>query len=80
MDAGEIRQARIALEGPIDYDAAKAIANRALTLLEQVLAARHSTGPSVRYEEDTLDRLFGVPRSTERAESGTACGNRSADA
>ena len=42
----EIRQARILLEGPIDYDAAKAIANRALTIAEGLASAEDLTGNS----------------------------------
>lgn len=70
MTPNEVQRVRVELEKTTDYDAVKAIANRslnllddALTQLEAIRSARHSTGPYVRYEEDTLDRVLGIPRA-----------------
>ena len=67
MTRQEVHRVRVQLENTTDYDAVKAIANRALTLLDEALtqldavrAARHSTGPYIRYEEDTLDKVLGI--------------------
>lgn len=62
----ELRRARLVLEGPIDYDAAKAIANTAISIAEDLLnaleKARSAEGQYVRYDEAALDKVLGVTR------------------
>ena len=68
----EIRQARLVLEGPIDYDAVKSIANRAVSQLENAQTTMEEDKAYIDRLERLIDDALEVLVPMNRSQSAVA--------